>query len=78
MKGSDLLKTERIHKSHRPIIVGFDPGLTVGIAILDLKGNLISLESFKEIRRSEIVSHIIDYGITVLGSYRCLSSSKNC
>jgi predicted RNase H-like nuclease (RuvC/YqgF family) len=66
MKGSDLLKTERIHKSHRPIIVGFDPGLTVGIAILDLKGNLISLESFKEIRRSEIVSHIIDYGITVL------------
>ena len=66
MKGSDLLKTERIHKSHRPIIVGFDPGLTVGIAILDLKGNLISLASFKEIRRSEIVSHIIDYGITVL------------
>ncbi len=67
MKDSDLfLKTERIHKSHRPIIVGFDPGLTVGIAILDLQGNLISLESFKEIRRSEIVSHIIEYGITVL------------
>lgn len=48
------------------IIVGFDPGLTVGIAILNLKGNLISLASFKKIRRSEIVSHIINYGKTVL------------
>ncbi|HEX7468246.1 MAG TPA: DUF460 domain-containing protein [Methanobacterium sp.] len=67
MKGSDLfLKQERTHKSHRGIIVGFDPGLTVGIAILDLNGNLISLTSFKEIRRSEIISHIIGYGRTVL------------
>nr|WP_156314740.1 DUF460 domain-containing protein [Methanobrevibacter arboriphilus] len=24
-----------------PIIVGFDPGLTVGLAILDLNGNLL-------------------------------------
>ena len=67
MKDSDLfLKIERPHKSHKGIIVGFDPGLTVGIAILDLKGNLISLASFKEIRRSEIISHIINYGKTVL------------
>ncbi len=67
MKNSDLfLKTERTHRSHRGIIVGFDPGLTVGIAILNLKGNLISLASFKKIRRSEIVSHIINYGKTVL------------
>jgi len=67
MKGSDLfLKPERTHKSHRGIIVGFDPGLTVGIAILDLKGNLISLKSFKKIRKSEIINHIIDYGRTVL------------
>jgi len=67
MKNSDLfLKTERTPRSHRGIIVGFDPGLTVGIAILNLKGNLISLASFKKIRRSEIVSHIINYGKTVL------------
>jgi hypothetical protein len=67
MKNSDLfLKTERTHRSHMGIIVGFDPGLTVGIAILNLKGNLISLASFKKIRRSEIVSHIINYGKTVL------------
>jgi predicted RNase H-like nuclease (RuvC/YqgF family) len=67
MRGSDyFLKTERTHNSHRGIIVGFDPGLTVGIAILDLNGALISIGSYKEIRRSEIVSHIIAYGRTVL------------
>ncbi len=67
MKGSDLfLKPDRTNNSHRGIIVGFDPGLTVGIAILDLNGNLISLTSCKEIRRSEIISHIIKYGKTVL------------
>jgi predicted RNase H-like nuclease (RuvC/YqgF family) len=67
MKGSDsFLKQDRNQKSNRGIIVGFDPGLTVGIAILDLMGNLISLKSFKEIRRSEIISHIIGYGRTVL------------
>ena len=67
MKGSDLfLNLERTNNSHRGIIVGFDPGLTVGIAILDLNGNLISLASCKEIRRSEIIRHIITYGKTVL------------
>ena len=67
MNGSDLfLKSDRTNNSHRGIIVGFDPGLTVGIAILDLNGNLISLVSCKEIRRSEIISHIIKYGNTVL------------
>lgn len=67
MKNSYLfLKTERINKAPKGIIVGFDPGLTVGIAILNLNGHLISLASFKEIRRSEIVSHIINYGKTVL------------
>jgi predicted RNase H-like nuclease (RuvC/YqgF family) len=67
MKGSDLFSNpERANKFHRGMIVGLDPGLTVGIAILDLKGNLISLSSFKEIRRSEIISHIITYGKTVL------------
>jgi len=57
-------KTEE--KNQKWIIVGFDPGLTVGIAILDLSGNVISTKSFKEISRSEIIKHIISYGKTVL------------
>ena len=75
MKDSDLfLNTEG---SHRAIIVGYDPGLTVGIAILDLKGNLISLASFKEIRRSEIISHIINYGRAVLIATDVYPAPKN-
>ena len=35
-------KTEE--RNQKWIIVGFDPGLTVGIAILDLSGNVISQE----------------------------------
>lgn len=57
-------KTEE--KNQKWIIVGFDPGLTVGIAILDLSGNVISTKSFKEISRSEIIKHIISYGKAVL------------
>ncbi|MGZ7069366.1 MAG: DUF460 domain-containing protein [Methanobacterium sp.] len=53
-------------KNQKWIIVGFDPGLTVGIAILDLNGNVISTKSFKEISRSEIIKHIISYGKAVL------------
>lgn len=67
MKGSDqFLTTNNTQRTNRGIIVGFDPGLTVGIAILDLKGNLISIASFKEIRRSEIINHIMGHGNTVL------------
>lgn len=57
-------KTEE--RNQKWIIVGFDPGLTVGIAILDLSGNVISTKSFKEISRSEIIKHIIIYGKAVL------------
>jgi predicted RNase H-like nuclease (RuvC/YqgF family) len=67
IKGSELfLKSYKSNKSPKSIIVGFDPGLTVGIAILNLKGQLISIASFKEIRRSDIISHIIGYGSTIL------------
>jgi predicted RNase H-like nuclease (RuvC/YqgF family) len=53
-------------RNQKWIIVGFDPGLTVGIAILDLSGNVISTKSFKEISRSDIIKYIIIYGKTVL------------
>ncbi|MBZ9571480.1 DUF460 domain-containing protein [Methanobrevibacter sp. TMH8] len=49
-----------------PIIVGFDPGLTVGLAILDLNGNLLFLKSFKEIPKSEIITTLMEYGKTIL------------
>lgn len=56
----------RSSKGNKGIIVGFDPGLTAGIAILDLKGNILSIKSFKEISRAKIIKHIISYGKAVL------------
>lgn len=55
-----------IPQRNRGIIVGFDPGLTAGIAIMDLKGNILSVKSFKEISRAEIIYNIINYGKAVL------------
>jgi hypothetical protein len=48
------------------IIVGYDPGLTVGIAILDLSGNVISLKSCKEMSKADAITHIIGHGKAVL------------
>ncbi|KZX11698.1 DUF460 domain-containing protein [Methanobrevibacter filiformis] len=48
------------------LIVGYDHGLNVGLAILDLNGNLLFLNSFKEISNSELIDTIHDYGNVVL------------
>jgi len=66
-KNMNLFSTPKTDENNQKwIIVGFDPGLTVGIAILDLSGNVISTESFKEISKAEIIKHIISYGKAVL------------
>jgi uncharacterized protein len=68
-------KQNQIDYSHPPnitpkwqkgIILGLDPGLTVGVAILDLEGKIISVDSFKEISRAELINYIMSYGKTVL------------
>lgn len=46
----------------RPIIVGLDPGITTGIAILDVDGNLLSLTSRRDIRRNEVIRFITRFG----------------
>jgi predicted RNase H-like nuclease (RuvC/YqgF family) len=43
-----------------------DPGLTVGVAILDLSGDIISVDSYKEISRAELIKYITNHGKTVL------------
>ncbi len=47
-------------------IIGFDPGLTVGIAILDLNGHILSLKSFKEAKYSDVVRQIISHGRAII------------
>lgn len=44
------------------MIIGIDMGKTVGVAILDTKGNLLDLTSLKEVGRNEIVKHVLKFG----------------
>ncbi len=46
--------------------MGLDPGMTVGLAILDLSGEILDVNSFKEASRADITRYIINYGKTVI------------
>jgi uncharacterized protein len=48
------------------IIVGVDPGTTVGISILDLNGNIIDVFSLRDTSKGEVVHLLTDYGIPVV------------
>lgn len=44
------------------LILGIDPGTTIGYAILDLNANLIKLASSKQLNLSSLISTIIQHG----------------
>jgi hypothetical protein len=46
----------------KPIIVGFDPGTTAAIAVLDTKGRILLLESRKGLKKSDAIKSIIQIG----------------
>lgn len=48
------------------LIVGVDPGTTVGYAVLDLKGTLVALGSGKEISLDHLIQKIIQHGKVLL------------
>ena len=50
----------------RPLIVGIDPGMSVGLAILDLKGRLLALKTLRKASRSQIVEEILEYGYPII------------
>ncbi len=53
-------------RSERPIIVGIDPGIMVGIAILDLDGNVLYTGSGKSLDRGSLLEIITKYGRPVI------------
>ncbi|MHA1270242.1 MAG: DUF460 domain-containing protein [Candidatus Helarchaeota archaeon] len=62
------LKTQ-LNKSTKikSLIVGIDPGINIGVAILDLNGNLLGLFSKKQISRNDLRKLIYNrYGIPVI------------
>ncbi len=50
----------------KPVIVGIDPGVTVGLAILDLAGRPLLLHSGKDLDRGEIISIVKKHGSPVV------------
>ncbi|MEB3757643.1 MAG: DUF460 domain-containing protein [Desulfurococcales archaeon] len=50
----------------RPVIVGVDPGIYTGIAVIDISGNLLYLYSSKNLDRSRIASILSEIGNPVI------------
>ena len=60
------LKGEEAIKERKSIIVGIDPGITVGIAVIDLNGNIIALHSERNMPVGEIFRFISEIGHPVI------------
>jgi hypothetical protein len=50
----------------RLLIVGLDPGVTVGYALLDTSGNLVAVGSKKELSLDNLVKETSNYGRAIL------------
>jgi predicted RNase H-like nuclease (RuvC/YqgF family) len=78
MKGHDVnLEIKPVYKTKiefgdkkinnsKPLIVGIDPGLEVGISVLDLYGNPILLTSRRSIDREDVIMLLREKGLPVL------------
>ncbi|WP_048058347.1 DUF460 domain-containing protein [Pyrococcus yayanosii] len=60
------LRVERAIEERRSIIIGLDPGITVGIAAVDLDGNVVAVYSEKNMALSEIVRFISELGHPII------------
>lgn len=49
-----------------PLIVGIDPGTTTGVALFDLEGNFLLVESGKHFTRAAIRKFIFEHGSPVI------------
>ncbi len=58
----DKIEFIPMRKQRNYLIVGIDPGATIGVAILDLNGNVIAIKSQKSWSYSEVVDYILSYG----------------
>jgi predicted RNase H-like nuclease (RuvC/YqgF family) len=48
------------------LVVGIDPGMTTGVAIVDLRGHVVTVFSRKNLSKGELVSELSNYGIPVI------------
>ena len=57
-----LSQQVKVKSSLKRLIVGIDPGLTVGLSILDLNGRILKVDSYREASRGQIIREISHYG----------------
>lgn len=50
---------------HRRVIVGIDPGTTIGIAVMDLNGRVLDVFSQRDMTKADIIQYLSDFGIPV-------------
>lgn len=50
----------------KPIIVGYDPGTTAAVAVIDTRGNIIFIKSKKGLNKSEIINKITEIGKPII------------
>jgi len=60
------LKGEEAVKERKSVIVGIDPGITVGIAVIDLNGNVVALHSERNMPVGEVFRFISEIGHPVV------------
>ena len=62
------LKAQRplLPSSHKYLVVGIDPGIVTGLAIIDIDGAPVCVTSKRYLSRSDIISIIYEYGTPVL------------
>ncbi len=60
----DFETNKKIEK--KPIIVGIDPGIFVGISAIDIHGNPVILESKKGMDREEIINKLSEKGSAII------------
>ncbi|MBW2996394.1 DUF460 domain-containing protein [Candidatus Woesearchaeota archaeon] len=70
-KSNETLKIEDFQQFGKqsfpkPLIIGIDPGTTVGYAILDIHGQPIAMHSSKQLNLSKLISTTIKFGKPVL------------
>ncbi|UNQ72684.1 DUF460 domain-containing protein [Infirmifilum sp. NZ] len=53
---------KRSARSERYTIVGVDPGMTTGVAILDFSGSIVSVFSRRLLSRGQLVKLLLDFG----------------
>lgn len=62
----DRIRYQPMQAKAKSLILGVDPGTTIGLAALDLDGNLVDLKSSRQMSLKDVVEYILSLGQPVV------------